>query len=186
MSAQDQIPEFPESKLKENYAVFCAYAEKIAEIARQKYPHMSPTVDLVVALNVVQSAYDDIKRYKMYHLEDFQKNKSDAAKRAAYFTKWILKLRPIMVNHDRSYLAAAEKTKDRSLFLNEFLAISWGLDNLAAEQGIQGIRLRRRALANILYDFHFREINGDGLIALFLLLSDLAKDRTSILETSVN
>jgi len=50
--------------------------------------------DPFVLLSVAKSALDDIWRYKSYHLRD-AKTLSDSIKRAAYFTKWIIKSRPI-------------------------------------------------------------------------------------------
>jgi hypothetical protein len=91
-----------------------------------------------------------------------------------------------MVSHTGEYSAVADKYKDVSLFLNESLALQWGLDNLAAEQGVQGLRLKPQHLANTLYDLHFREFNGDALIALFLIFSSIAKEPQSpIVERSM-
>src|SRR6056297_516855 len=44
---------------------------------------------------VIKSAYDDVFRYKMYHLDDDGNSRSNGVKRAAYLCKWICKCKPI-------------------------------------------------------------------------------------------
>jgi hypothetical protein len=43
---------------------------------------------------IVISTYDDIARYKFYHLSNPYEERSDAIKRAAYLTKWITRFKP--------------------------------------------------------------------------------------------
>ena len=81
--------------------------------------------DPIVVINIAQSAMDDIWRYKVYHLRDPDK-KSDAVKRAAYFTKWIVRFRPIHVIRPlkSSGFLASFKKDNKTLMLNEGFAIS--------------------------------------------------------------
>lgn len=166
---------FPEEKIRDVYQTFFAYAGRFAIVASAEYENVNVTVDPLTALSVVVSSYDDIKRYKWYHLEDFELDKSDAVKRAAYFAKWILKFRPLMISRAVEYKSPNEKTSDYSLFLNEILALNWGLTNIANELGVRRIRPTELLNGSMLYDFHFRELSGDALLAIFGFIAETVR-----------
>jgi hypothetical protein len=139
----------------------------------QRYPDPPISFDPLVIVNITKSAMDDIRRYKAYH----QVELSDAVKRAAYFTKWILWFRPIYVgrptgSHD---FTASFDPKDKSLLINELFALNFSLATLATDAKVPCILLTARTQANLLYDFHYRDVNDDYLLAFYDMIITLAR-----------
>lgn len=122
------------------------------------------------------AAYDDIDRYKSYHLRNKRpqdRARSDVVKRAAYFTKWIVKLRPIMT-------VRSEKLKiseDVSPLVNESIAIGYAITLIKAECG-KYFRLTDKAYFELQYDLHFRPMGEDALVAAYQIIVDLVKAGT--------
>jgi hypothetical protein len=144
----------------------------MCDVANVDYPHLSYNWDPIVALNVSTATYDDIDRYKSYHLRHTPGNLSDVVKRAAYFTKWTVKFRPIMFER----LDPAPSSQDMGLMINETLAISWAMDLISADVG-HDVRLTLKSMTAILYDLHYREFGTDSLLGWFQVVVDLARAR---------
>ncbi len=166
---------------------FFAAAEEIAAAAKRVAQSQKVDCELYVSprlvYKTVTSAHFDIARYKLFHLKHPTKEKSGAVKRAAYFTKWIVRFRPILFL-DRSLTDLLPELQ----FLNEHLAIQWSTTCIAKELGLQGIRLRRKTLSEFLYDLHFREVSTDGLLAFYQIVADLGESQGNnpIVEFSLN
>jgi hypothetical protein len=125
------------------------------------------------------SAYSDIARYKQFHFEHPQLLKSDAVKRAAYFAKWVVQFRPILVlDHEKPDDPSPDH--DPVAFINEDMALQWGLLCIAQDHGIGDLYLRRKVHLDFLYYLHFREIAADGWLAIFQLLHDVAGARIDV------
>jgi hypothetical protein len=123
---------------------------------------------------VVNSAFYDVARFKEMHLARGQSKLSDGVKRAAYFAKWILKMRPIEYRLDEE--APAHDVYDAWLeMMNEHLALEWGLACIGADLSYASIAPKASFREDTAYALHYREIGGDGLIAMFKILSDMAK-----------
>lgn len=132
--------------------------------------HINPKL----VYDTVISTYIDIARHKQFHFEDPKSTKSDAVKRAAYFSKWITRFRPIQVV-SRETLSDPPQENEALLLLNELLAIEWSVCCIAADAKLPDLKLKRKTRVNLLYDLHFRELNVDGLLAVYQMISDLAK-----------
>lgn len=149
------------------------------------HPEWRLRFDHLVMLNVAQSVMDDIWRYKSYHLRDPDK-RSDAVKRAAYLTKWIIKFRPIYVARILSAndSEAAFDKKDRTLMVNEGFAIYVSLTTIATEINVEKIHLDPDFFANFLYDLHYRSCTEDALLAMYDVVRNAAKGESVILKVS--
>src|SRR5664279_6318659 len=90
----DYIPRYTQQEVKRRYLYISERCFSLLEGMMARHPTWKLTFDPLVMANVAVSAMDDIWRWKVYHLKDSNKL-SDAIKRAAFFTKWILKLKPI-------------------------------------------------------------------------------------------
>ncbi len=140
--------------------------------------------DPFAILSVAKSALDDIWRYKSYHLRDPQKL-SDGIKRAAYFTKWIIKSRPIYFSRFASDDAIEDKSFDqdgRSLMINEAFAIVFSLITLATELGVRKIYLDEDFHSNLIYDLHYRNISTDALLAIYEIIRNAASDKSVVIK----
>ena len=112
----------------------------------------------------VKSAYDDIYRYKMYHLDDEKDQRSNGVKRAAFLCKWINKFKPIeYADH-----AKADSLHDISgLLVNADFSQWIARAHIAADKGGLHFQFSNRYLFELLYDLTFRELGGDALLHIF-------------------
>lgn len=141
-------------------------------------------IDHVVMMNVAQSAMDDIWRYKVFHLENPGKY-SYAVKRVAYFSKWLLKLRPIHCRRPQraaSFVSSFDKIADRTLLLNESFCLYLAQGALAKDAGLENILFTPRLIFMMEYDMHYRDMNDTALLAIFQLVKDMALE-TTLIET---
>lgn len=180
-------PTITPKQYREANQAYVWFAEKVCAQLRIDHPHLDFYVNPEIALDVSIATYDDIDRYKSYHLRNAKPgstDRSDATKRAAYFAKWTTKLRPIQFRHKG---APKSDPDDMALMANETLAIAYAIALLGEELKIR-FKLSEKTLAEILYDLHFRDINDDALLSLFHLIRDIAEDgrNNPILEQSVN
>lgn len=147
-----------------------------------RHPGWKLSFDLLVMKNVAVSAMDDIWRYKVYHLASPDK-RSDAVKRAAYFTKWLIKLRPIY--YMRPYRLAEFKRsfdkEDSTLYLNELFAVFVSLQTIATDVRVEKLALSSDFLSRTYYDFHFRSMTDDLLLSLYQTIKDLGSGKKLIM-----
>jgi hypothetical protein len=157
---------------REIYKAFCAYVYEWVQAARKKYTHLDFDWDDIVALNVATAAYDDIDRYKSYHMRNRPGGRSNVVKRAAYFCKWTARFHPIMIRR----VGDPPGGEDLGLLINEALAISWAMELVSQDLG-RDVRLTLKAMDELMYDLRYREIGSDGLLAWFQLVVDLAESK---------
>jgi len=120
---------------------------------------------------VIVSAYEDIARYKSFHLKNPESEKSDAIKRSAYLTKWICRIKPIQVlknNHN-----TAESDIDWTSLVNELFAMSVATIHLSVHIGRDFVLTPEKEYS-IVYYLLYRDLNEDALIALFSTISEAA------------
>lgn len=126
-----------------------------------------------------RSALIDIDRYKHYHLRvrpggksvsDEDNKLSDCVKRAAFFTKWICKLKPIVSS---APLPLSGEMINTNLG-NYFILANTGFAKCAAENFLaddpsvpDGLRLSSQLSAELNYILTYREMNADGLLLFF-------------------
>jgi hypothetical protein len=168
------VPPFTEDDIKDRVQYLSARCFTFIQEFVKRYPGIDLNFDSLVLINVVHSALDDIWRYKVYHLRDPDK-RSDAVKRAAYFTKWIVKLRPLYVNRPPGVFLASFSKNDKTLLINEWFAISYALATLGTDANVKTITLTERQYADLLYDLHYRYVDEDALIAIYQIIVTLAR-----------
>jgi hypothetical protein len=165
---------FPLSLLREHYADHYAFARRYVELVNAKFGtrlFVNPSA-LFIA---VKSTYDDIERYKLYHIENPTETKSNSVKRVAYLTKWIVKSRPIQYSPDHDL-------KNVTPYIaNAGFALALARAHIAAEIKKEFFFTLAKE-TEMIYDLSYREMTGDGLLALYqgfydLLLNNLPFER---------
>jgi hypothetical protein len=155
---------------RDAYVAFCAYVAAMCDAAKTKYPHLDFHWDEIVALNIATAAYDDIDRYKSYHLRNRPGLRSNVVKRASYFCKWTARFRPIMFKR----IGDPPAGEDMGLLINETLATAWAMELISEDLG-RNVRLSLKSMDELLYDLHYREVGNDALLGWFQLVVDLAE-----------
>ena len=177
MAHPSALTKFSSPAMIRKWVAFHEAAEKYTVRTSEQNPSGTKIgIDKAALYHAHVSAYYDIARYKAMHLEDPMNQLSDSIKRSAYFTKWILKLRPFWINR-ASY---KPNKSDRGIFLNEEFAIEWAHANLSFELGRQIPPLSFKKHCEFLYDLHFRQLNEDALIHIFQDLYDLANNEPAL------
>jgi hypothetical protein len=166
-----------EATTKQRYQDISASCETFIESMRDEYKKVSGIqsiqCDFAILYDVVRSAYDDIWRYKDYHLTNPNKQRSNSIKRAAYLTKWLVRLRPILIVRDTDHFSP----KDGTILLNEAFAIFISLIYIADELCVDALRLTPEVANDFLYDLHYREISDDALLSFYQLISRVASQK---------
>lgn len=178
---QDGVEElFPENHVQDVFVHFSGCASAILKSAKgyaEKYGYrVALDINRRLLYLTVVSAYYDIARYKTFHFAGDHTKKSDGVKRAAYFTKWTIRFRPIQCVF-LDDIADADIESAWVLMLNEHLALEWGSQCLANDGGLPGIRLSGKFRNDLLYTLHYREMNVDGLLSIYQMLSDTIKSK---------
>lgn len=140
-------------------------------------------IDRRVLFLVVKSAFDDIGRYKAYHLDDPVNGLSNSVKTSAYYTKWICKLKPIQQNPHSSN--EGQDINDITVLLAN------GACSLYLAQIYIGGELnnpffyKSKYFDEFIYDLLFRQLGDDGLLHIFQNIHSAVKvSRAGILEFS--
>lgn len=137
--------------------------------------------DFAVLYDVVKSTYDDIWRYKDYHFVNPDDQRLNGIKRAAYITKWLIRMRPIFVDREPSNFSS----DDGTILLNETFAIYLAFEYIAQELGVTGLKLNTPKTNELIYDLHYRDLSDDALLAYYQAIADFVADPT-IVEVSLN
>jgi hypothetical protein len=120
------------------------------------------------------SAYQDIARYKNYHLKEPWSAKLDCIKRSAYLLKWISRFKPLMVVSALGEDPDINNLKADYLELaNEFFCLYLFEMHLSQEIGID-VALSDQKGKELAYDLLYRGINVEGWIGLFQMVKDCA------------
>ena len=105
-------------------------------------------LSLEVLRHVVDNYFVDVERTKDFHGND----RINRHRQAAFTLKWVSKLRPIQ-------LTPGHAITEASMYINEVYAIHLSLNYLKKSLN----NLPPPFLADLLYDLHFRPIDGEIL-----------------------
>ena len=113
--------------------------------------------------DVIVSFWYDIHRMICFH--NMKKDGANVSKKAAYITKWILKLRPIYFHIDKADDFDAKYTELNENYAFYFSALLCDID-------IEKFVKDKRRINEILYTFHYRNTSEETLILLYESLSN--------------
>jgi hypothetical protein len=173
---------FPAGHQEETFIWFANAATRIAEAATKNLGPASGRAKVVVdrrtLYKVVTSALYDIVRYKHFHFSGDHTKKSDAVKRAAFFTKWIIRFKPITLLTEDEDLSD-DVIDTWLLTLNEHLAVQWACQCIAKDHALRLVSLNAKFRSELIYELNYRDLNADGLISIFQMISDTIKSNMS-------
>jgi hypothetical protein len=134
------------------------------------------------------SAFDDIERYKSYHLERPYRDRSDAVKRSAFLTKWLCKIGAFQTRFDLEELEFAKLLDPANLdakpaLANISFAIKVSLAHLAIDCKKNRVALTPDAEFQLSYDLLYRRVNEDALLATFQKVMDLARGNDVVIAS---
>jgi hypothetical protein len=161
---------FTEDEIQGRFVDFFEIAEEFCE----QYNDGAPTlieIDPALLYMVVTATYDDIARYKAYHLSDPAHQRSNAVKRAAYITKWIMHFDPLILPQMGHITGSAGHTHDA--LTNAMFAIHLALANLQQFTSVK-FDLSKKMLYDLMYDLVFRQLSSDALILIYGMVADIA------------
>ncbi len=154
---------------------------KVAEVFRERFKanfglelELDPRLLYIATI----SAYDDIERYKAYHLAKPYSDRSDAVKRAAYLTKWISKLAPFQTSFDtetlRKQISQDEMDVDaRPALASILFSIMVAMVHISIVCK-KDVWLTADAEFRLAYDLLYRRVNEDALLATYQKIVDIA------------
>lgn len=176
------VPKFTEAEVMRRIVYLAGRCFTFTKAANDRYKRNDISFDPVVLINVCRSAMDDIWRYKAYHLHDPGK-RSDSVKRAAYFTKWIVKLRPIFVARplEAEKFGQQFAKDDKTLMLNEGFALHISLTSLATEANAPQITLEPKFMGDLLYDLRYRNMTEDALAAIYWMIRERTRKKDFVI-----
>lgn len=120
----------------------------------------------------IESAYQDIARYKNFHQTDPENDYLDCVKRCAYLVKWIIKFKPIvLIGEDGVDAATENESIDDLELLNELFSMYLFELHLSEEIDLN-IAFSDEKLQELSYDLLYRQISVDGWIAAFQIFKD--------------
>lgn len=129
------------------------------------------TLNRPLLLLVARSAYDDIYRYKNYHLGSDSGLKSDSVKRAAYVAKWVVRHRPIQIEQEDPEIDE-EKLNSSSVLANQYFATALARAYLEGETK-KTFQFSEKFLLEINYDLTYRDISADHLLSVIQVIKDM-------------
>lgn len=138
----------------------------MAETFQQRYEaHNSVKLELSTdrLYMIVISTYDDIARYKYYHLSNPYEERSNPIKRAAYLTKWISRFKPWHV--------VSGNDSAETYLVNEVFAITVAVVNLNVHTD-RDFWLSVEKEYELVYDLMYRSLSDDALLILYKTIVD--------------
>lgn len=120
----------------------------------------------------VESAMQDIARYKNYHQSNPWKQKLDCTKRCAYLTKWLNRYKPIVIKgFDTDDDHVDPNVLDMLQITNEMFCL-YVFEVHLSEEINKDVALSEGKLYELAYDLLYRDIGPDGWIAIYQLIKD--------------
>ncbi len=152
---------FSDQELEDRFLNLFKTAERYREGLEAKLGVRLFTDPRLVYLTVI-STFDDIERYKAYHLEKPYRDRSDAVKRSAFLTKWIVKIGPYQTVFDRE-----DDPRDiRPALANILFALAVSTVNICIDCK-KDFKLSEITAHELCYDLLYRRVNEDALLAVF-------------------
>lgn len=159
--------------IRDRYIEHFTYAMDFAERFNKEHG-CDVAVDADALYVAVTSAYDDIERYKQYHLEKPITQKSNCVKRAAYLVKWINRFKPLRVRQITTDSGASPNLLP--FLANIYYSFTIARSHLETESK-KSFHFTNGQIHKMAYDLSFREVGGDSLLALFQDYFDLLSER---------
>ena len=133
----------------------------------------------------VISAFDDIARYKTYHLKNPPVQKSSAIKRAAFLTKWILHFSPLVCDVDILNNLKINDAGERAL-INTYFALHLAFANIQDHSKSSDFALSIAHYYELVYDLTYRGLSAEALMLHYQTLSELliANDLSGIFDST--
>lgn len=122
-------------------------------------------IDPSLLFLAVVATYDDIARYKVYHLTDPIAQKSNAVKRAAFAVRWFMHFSPLIFPK-MGHISGGEGPENADTLANAMFALHYALENLRQQTGVH-FNIRKEVLFNLIYDLLYRKVSADSLILFF-------------------
>jgi len=183
-AASEFPPLYTDDDIRERFKFLQEQSGVYLEAQTRVHPTYRLAIDPLAMLSVAKSALDDIWRYKVYHLNSADKL-SDGIKRAAYFTKWLVRHRPIY--YVRTDGADVEfDPKDTTLTINELFAIHISLVTIATELDVFRIALDPNFLADFIYNLYFRQLTEDALLHTYSIIQNSAIAKHVVMKVFPN
>lgn len=165
---------FTEAEIKERFEDFydlaCGFCDDYND--RQT---VKAEIDPSLLYLCVVSIYDDISRYKEYHLTDPKKQRSNSIKRAAYGAKWITHFSPVIfpqMGHETGQAGV----ENGDALANAVFALHFALTNVEIEAEAS-FQLSNEYYYQLVYDLTYRGLTADALILFFQSVADLANPK---------
>lgn len=147
---------------------FCANYNKGQKVSVEIDPSL-----LYLALVAI---YDDIARYKAYHLQNPVKQKANPVKRAAYAVKWIMHFTPLIFPQ-MGHTTGQEAPENSDVLANAMFAVHLALMNLRAHTGVN-FNLKTEVHFELIYDLLYRGLSSDALILYFDTISQIVSEKS--------
>jgi hypothetical protein len=176
---------FTEEELLARFFNLYKTAEKFAKRFNTDFGEVLEVDPRLLYISVI-SAFDDIERYKSYHLEKPFRDRSDAVKRTAYLTKWLVKLSPFQIRFDSDIVMTegrfdSTKINAKPALANILFAIMVAMTHISIECQKRAV-LSTDAEFNLAYDLLYRRVNEDGLIAKYQKFMDILNGNNILQE----
>jgi hypothetical protein len=117
------------------------------------------------------TTYEDIARYKNFHLDDPFTQKSDAIKRASYLAKWLCRFKPLYVGEGSSENEIDSVEFDKTVIVNELFALHLAAIHLSVDVGRDFVIADEKAY-EIAYEMMFRHLSEDSYMLIFQMFRD--------------
>lgn len=152
---------FSDRELEDRFLNLYKTAEKYRVGLEEKLGVKLVTDPRLIYLTVI-SAFDDIERYKAYHLEKPYQDRSDAVKRSAFLTKWIVKIGPY-----QTVFSEGDDPRDiKPALANILFALAVSTVNICIDCK-KDFKLTRITAHELCYDLLYRRVNEDALLSIF-------------------
>jgi len=167
---------FSDEELEDRFLNLYKTAEKYRVGLQKRLGVMLATDPRLIYLTVI-SAFDDIERYKAYHLEKPYRDRSDAVKRSAFLTKWFVKIGPY-----QTVFSEGDDPRDiKPALANILFALSVSTVNICIDCK-KDFKLSQITAHELCYDLLYRRVNEDALLSVFQKIVNLINGH-SIIET---
>ena len=172
---------FDESTIKERYKDFFEIADNFCS-EYNKGQNVKVEIDPSLLYLAVVAIYDDIARYKVYHLKNPVRQKANPVKRAAFAVKWLMHFSPLIFPK-MGHATGRSAPENADALANAMFALHFAMMNLRGHVGVI-FYLQRNVQFELIYDLLYRGLTTDSLIMLFDIVCQLAEtsEVSSVIE----
>ena len=165
---------FDEATIKQRYEDFYNIADIFCHEYNNGY-EVKVEIDPSLLYLAVVAIYDDVARYKAYHLTNPVRQKANPIKRAAYAVKWLMHFSPLILPQ-MGHASGGKNIEDADVLVNAMFALHFAMMNLRVHTK-ENFYLERNTQFELIYDLLYRGLTSDALILLFDIMCALAKTR---------